>query len=177
MKLSSILTDVILSTDEQQVRQLLQQGKAALVLEDIDLDKNIPHIVFDWDSTIIDTSGDVMVNKYGRQYFASFEWHHRLIPHAPGIMYPLFKELSLRKDMVISILTARTVQETARLMTTLDYWNIHVNGLYSCANLPKGPIAKAINADLHIDDINRHIIDVRAHGICAAWLPVGDAVE
>jgi hypothetical protein len=168
-----------LGSEEPLIRRLIADGHpAAVLVGDMPLiAKDRLHLVFDWDSTLVDRTGDDLINRSGRAVFADNEWERRTTPHLPGPLFKLLIAAQAIPQVRISILTARTTREAHRVLTTLDAWQCRVDALHCSANGRKGPISAAIEADLFFDDIRRHADDAAACGVLAGWVPYGSANE
>ena len=165
---------------EKDVRHAIKSAPAALLfsVKEFSATGTTPfHLVFDWDSTVVDQEGDNLILTKGRNVFCDYEWEHRNIPHNPGILYPVFQAAILKPEFRVSILTARTGKEAYRVIATLESWGILTCALHFAGNQPKGPIAAAIQADLFFDDILFHVKDAVNYGVNSAWVPIGNAKE
>lgn len=131
------------------------------------------HVCFDWDSTVANSGGELIVREHGMDAFISHEIENVDIPHEEGPMLPLLRLLRDSPDFKISIVTARGGRSAARMLRTLQHWNIHVDGVFCCDGGDKGALSKAINADILIDDHHKNISDAFSNGIPAAVVKTG----
>ena len=169
-----------LGSTEKEVRRVLKLTPAVVLFKahTRELSSSLPfHLVFDWDSTISNKDGDALILTKGRTVFCDHEWTHRHTPHSPGALHSVFIAAVSCPKFRVSILTSRTGKEAQRVLTTLESWNVSTAALHFAGNQPKGPIAAAIQADLFLDDILRHVKDAVAHGINSGWHPIGRARE
>lgn len=162
-----------------KISAVLFDSKKAPIKEGDSTKNEKAHLVFDWDSTLVDIDGDLLINKYGRDHFSDFEWENRRVPHNKGYMYNFFDAVYQCNDFNISILTARSAKEAYRVMNTLESWGCvnNLQGIHFAANRSKGKILKAMSADLFFDDLRKNIDDAVDCGVTSAWIPFGNATE
>lgn len=172
--------------DEKRARLALQQGPSVVAFaanapsafqDETAQSAKTLHLVFDWDSTLVDAEGDRHIQTHGRPSFEAQEWEQQHLPLKPGPLFALLAWAQGRNDVRTSILTARTAREAPRVLTTLAAWRFSVDALHCAANQRKGPIAAAIGAHLFFDDILRHVNDVTNCGVSAGWVPYGMATQ
>lgn len=125
------------------------------------------NIAFDFDGVIVDNTAQKVMDCYGRKEFTQYEQEnaHVLLPKGP--LWDFYVACVTGKvHCRTAIVTARGLKELGRVFYCLDQWRLPLpHDLVNTDQELKGPYLKRLKVDLFFDDVERHIISAREHGI------------
>lgn len=186
--------DLFLSTTPADVVDAIGHGMAAATMlpptqkhEDEELDsamaeqhnaEDSPKVffAFDGDSVLFSSEADECYRRDGFDAFLQHELSRVDIPLGEGPFKKFFiKLLELQADLPadnsplrVALVTARGLQSHGRVIRTLREWGIQLNEAVFCGGAPKGPILRALGADVFFDDTKSNITSAIDHDIKAA---------
>ena len=147
-------------------------------------------VAFDFDGVIADDEAEAVYKKNNDlDEFQAHEAEKKLVPHQPGPLANLFKELAsmqkleeeeLRKDpeykkiLRIAIVTARNAPSHERVITTLKNWGVSADETFFLGGMEKSRILSVLKPHMFFDDQRSHLKSV-AGNIPMVHIPFGIA--
>lgn len=186
--------DLFLSTTPSDVVESIKNGIAAATMlpphqvhedEELTLAMNEQHsaedspgifFAFDGDAVLFSAEADDCYRRNGFDAFVQHELSNAEIPLGEGPFKKFFvKLLALQSELPVensplrvALVTARGLQSHGRVIRTLRQWGIQLNEAVFCGGTAKGPILKALGADVFFDDTKSNIASALNHNIRAA---------
>ncbi len=180
--------DLFLSATGQDTRKALENGiaSATILTGARPLAENDPtvRIAFDGDAVIFSDESDAVFRAQGLESFIAHEKAKEDIPLGDGPFKRLVhKLLELRSSLPpddegnmalrIGLVTARGLESSGRVMTTLRQWGLSLDELVFAGGTDKGPLLKAMSADFFFDDTGHNVKSAHEHNIASAQVPFG----
>lgn len=168
---------LFLSTNESDVQQAIDANyPAGVVLPskvyDDELDSEL-RVAFDFDGVIADDEAELVFKKNNNlDEFQAHETENQAIPHQPGPLADLFKKLSFmqkleekrlkdepryKKNLRISIITARNAPAHERVVTTLKQWGVSADESFFLGGMQKSRILTILKPHMFFDDQRSHL--------------------
>lgn len=184
--------DLFLSANNDDVRTALSHGVAAATMCPVpegssESDNAYEHagITFclDGDAVVFSGESDHTYRTQGMDAYLKHELERREIPLGDGPFKALFiKLIELQKELPrennpvrVALVTARGIQSHFRVMKTLNSWGVRLHEAVFCGGTPKGPVLRAMHADIFFDDTRSNIDSALAHQVSGAcYVPNGD---
>lgn len=187
--------DLFLSTTPSDVMEALRNGIAAATMlptaqrhEDDDVlaiamseehsAEKSPQILFafDGDAVVFSSESDEWYRANGIESFIQHEQDKVNVPLGEGPFKSFFiKLMQLQNELSgettpvrVALVTARGLQSHGRVIRTLREWGIQLNEAIFCGGAAKGPILRALGADVFFDDTKSNITSALSHNIQAA---------
>ena len=169
-------SSLFLSAHEDDVRAAIGAGFAAgqvlpTNIEDDELDTEL-RIAFDFDGVIIDDESEAVFQSRSLSGFKSHEKQKLNIPHQPGPLAKLFKELSVvqkledlranqqsdyKRILRTAIVTARGAPTHERVVTTLEHWGVSANETFFLGGMEKARVLNELKPHVFFDDQLGHL--------------------
>ena len=167
---------LFLSAHEQDVRSAIAAGHPAgyvlpVQVEDNEDDMQL-RIAFDFDGVLADDAAEkVYKSTHDIQQFHAFETSQSTIPHNPGPLKNLLQKISAlqnlekemyahnktyRKNIQISLITARCSPSHERVIHTLKNWGVTVEQAFFLGGEPKRDILQVLKPHIFFDDQISH---------------------
>ncbi|GJG98734.1 5'-nucleotidase [Cupriavidus pauculus] len=185
---------LFLTANEDDVRGAIDANyPAGLVLPstvfDDELDTEL-RVAFDFDGVIADDESESVFkrnNDVGE--FQAHEMHRREIPHQPGLLAKLFRQLdalrqleeerigqdaTYRKTLRMAIVTARNAPAHERMVTTLKSWGVTPDQAFLLGGMEKARILDVLRPHIYFDDQISHLRS-EAGNIPMVHIPFGIA--
>lgn len=185
---------LFLTANEADVRDAIDSNyPAGLVLpstvSDDELDMEL-RVAFDFDGVIADDESESVFkrnNDVGE--FQAHELSRREIPHQPGLLANLFRQLdalrqleeerleqdpTYRKMVRMAIVTARNAPAHERMVTTLKSWGVIPDQAFLLGGMEKARILGALRPHIYFDDQIGHLHS-EAGNIPMVHIPFGIA--
>ena len=167
---------LFLSANKQDVQGAIDTGyPAGVVLPgqvvDDDSDNEL-RIAFDFDGVIADDEAEAVFKGGDLPEFHKHETSKSHIPHKPGPLANLFKQLSYlqqledkaaEKDKAykriirMAIVTARSAPAHERVITTLEDWGVSANETFFLGGMVKSRILGTLKPHMFFDDQRTHL--------------------
>jgi 5'-nucleotidase len=174
---------LFLSANEDDVRQALAAGHpAGLVLpagpesgEEYAVEEpgDELRVAFDFDGVIADDEAEA-VYKRNRDVkeFLAYESRHVAVPHTPGPLAKLFRQLhamqrieaplarrrpGYRKQLRVAIVTARSAPSHERVVTTLKSWGVSADETFFLGGMDKARVLAVFKPHIFFDDQLDHL--------------------
>jgi len=185
---------LFLTANDQDVHDAIDANyPAGLVLPskvfDDELDMEL-RVAFDFDGVIADDESESVFkrnNDVGE--FQAHELSHREIPHRPGLLANLFRQLDAlrrleearlaedphyRKILRMAIVTARNAPAHERMVTTLKSWCVTPDQAFLLGGMEKARILDVLRPHIYFDDQLGHLRS-EAGNIPMVHIPFGIA--
>ncbi|GAA5118653.1 5'-nucleotidase [Alloalcanivorax gelatiniphagus] len=174
---------VFLSTDAEDVRQVLEAGfAAATILSRGKMDPKDPtlRIAFDGDAVLFSDESEQVFQSDGLEAFAANEKSAARQPLSDGpfrgfleALHQIQREFSPQHCPIrTALVTARSAPAHERVVRTLRSWGIRIDESLFLGGLPKGEFLRAFGADVFFDDQQGHCESASPH-VAAGHVPHG----
>jgi len=168
---------LFLTANEKDVRDAIDANyPAGLVLPsrvfDDELDMEL-RVAFDFDGVIADDESESVFKRNGDvAEFQGHELSRREIPHQPGLLANLFRQLDAlrqleeerlardsgyRKIIRMAIVTARNAPAHERMVTTLKSWGVSPDQAFLLGGMEKARILDIMRPHIYFDDQISHL--------------------
>ncbi|CAG9172488.1 hypothetical protein LMG23992_02249 [Cupriavidus laharis] len=168
---------LFLTANERDVRDAIDANyPAGLVLPskvfDDALDMEL-RVAFDFDGVIADDESETVFKLNNDvEEFQAHELNRREIPHRPGLLANLFRQLdalrrleedrlskdpAYRKVLRMSIVTARSAPAHERMITTLKSWGVTPDQAFLLGGMEKARILDTMRPHIYFDDQVSHL--------------------
>lgn len=176
---------LFLSTDPQDVRQVLDAGFAAATILSAGTareDDGILRIAFDGDAVLFSDASEQIYQEKGLDAFTDNERKTARTPMDGGPFKPFLTALhGLQSSFPVgdcpirtALVTARSAPAHERVVRTLRAWDIRLDESLFLGGLSKGAFLKAFGADMFFDDQEGHCESASMH-VAAGHVPHGVA--
>lgn len=184
---------LFLTANEDDVKKAIAKGYPAgtvLPSKVIDQPDNEELVIaFDFDGVIADDESETIYKNSDLPQFRHYEAAHSHIPHNPGPLADLFKQLSYlqaledkqqEKDrdyqriIRTAIVTARSAPSHERVITTLEHWGVSANETFFLGGMKKERILNTLRPHIYFDDQKSHL-ESAAGDIPMVHIPFGTA--
>ena len=174
--------DLFLSTNNDDVVEVLEQGIAAAHLLDYEVGETDNDecltIAFDGDSVLFSNDSELVYKSEGLEGFTKHENNNKNVPMKDGPFMSLFRKLGEMQKLVgksklkTALITARSNHTLPRVITTLEQYGITPTYAFNMGGNSKEKILETMKADMYFDDQPVHLDPAVAKGI-----PVGMVVD
>ena len=185
---------LFLSASERDVKNACDAGYAAgrvlksEVMDDV-LDSEL-RIAFDFDGVIADDDSEKIYQEHGLQAFHKHEAATKATPLDPGPLADLLIKISnlqklemermkedadYRRQLKISIVTARNAPAHERVVNTLKSWGVEVTEAFFLGGISKDRVLEIMRPHIFFDDQMSHLDHLR--NVPAVHIPMGIANE
>ncbi|POZ51581.1 5'-nucleotidase [Methylovulum psychrotolerans] len=185
---------LFLSANKDDVQQAINAGyPAGVVLPSVIYDDGQDaelRVAFDFDGVIADDEAEAVYKKnHSLTEFVAHETEKQAIPHQPGPLAGLFKNLafmqrleeakrqedpSYQKIIRIAIVTARNAPAHERVVTTLKSWGVSADESFFLGGMEKARILSVLKPHIFFDDQLSHL-QASASNIPMVHIPFGIA--
>lgn len=176
--------DLFLSLHGSDVSKALENGIPAATLqpkEQEESDDTEIRIAFDGDSVLFSPEADLVYLNGGLQAFTQHEMDKAKLPLGAGPFKTVLEKLhSLQQTyppgqspIKLSLVTNRGMPAHERPIQTLRAWGIELDEVVFGAGAPKGPILKALKADIFFDDSAKNISSAADAEVVGGHVPFG----
>jgi 5'-nucleotidase len=180
--------DLFLSATGNDTRKALENGIASATIltgeRPLGQKDDVVRIAFDGDAVIFSDESDKVFRAKGLESFIAHEKEKENIPLGEGPFKRLIHKLfdlraSLPKDqeggvpLRLGLVTARGLESSGRVMTTLKEWGLSLDELVFAGGADKGPLLAAMGADFFFDDTGHNLKSAHEHNIASAQVPFG----
>lgn len=184
---------LFLSSNEPDVQRAIDYGyPAGTVLPGEvvdDPDDTELRIAFDFDGVIADDASEQVFKNGSLEGFQAHETSNAHIPHNPGPLADLFRQLSslqkledralaenpdYQRILRTAIVTARNAPSHERVITTLEHWGVEANEVFFLGGMQKGRILQVLQPHMFFDDQRSHL-DSESGSIPMVHIPFGVA--
>ncbi|AYQ38050.1 hypothetical protein BLA9940_02825 [Burkholderia aenigmatica] len=168
---------LFLTANEQDVRDAVAaKYPAGLVLPSQVLDDELDtelRVAFDFDGVLADDESETVFKRNNDvSEFQAHEMNRREIPHQPGLMASLFRQLSAlqqleaerqaqdtsyRKTVRVTIVTARNAPAHERMVTTIKSWGVTPDQSFFLGGMEKARILDVLRPHIYFDDQISHL--------------------
>ena len=182
---------LFLSANQEDVTEAVKAGYPAgrvlkSKLSDTIEDEQL-RIAFDFDGVIVDDQAEKIFNEKGLDEYEKSELEKVNIPHQPGPLEVLLKQLSFfqkyerrikRKNsdytpiLKTAIITARCAPASERLVTTLRNWDITVDETFFLGGIDKKRVLELFRPHIFFDD-QLNNIESASENIPSVHVPFG----
>lgn len=189
--MASVHASLYLSTNAQEVKDATDMGyPAGFVLPTAKAykeDKEQLVIAFDFDGVIADDQAEKVYDKEGMEIYHEHEHENRKTPLGKGPLFSFLKKISnlqkleqthntdkniINQLIRIAIVTARNAPAHARLIHTLDKYNIDVPEMYFTGGINKKNILDVLKPQIYFDDQIHHLESAVSNTPCV-HIPFG----
>jgi 5'-nucleotidase len=181
--MSAFGTDLLLSTNAEDVRKALEKGYAAATIlpgSAASAQSGQLRIAFDGDAVIFSDEAERVYQQHGLDVFADSEREAAKLPLSGGPFKPLLEALHKIQSAYpitdnpirTALVTARSAPAHKRVVLTLREWGIRIDEALFLGGRSKGEFLKAFGADIFFDDQQIHIDSASAH-VATAHVPNG----
>jgi 5'-nucleotidase len=181
--MSAFGTDLLLSTNAEDVRKALEKGYAAATIlpgSAASAQGGQLRIAFDGDAVIFSDEAERVYQQHGLDVFADSEREAAKLPLSGGPFKPLLEALHKIQSAYpitdnpirTALVTARSAPAHKRVVLTLREWGIRIDEALFLGGRSKGEFLKAFGADIFFDDQQIHIESASAH-VATAHVPNG----
>lgn len=185
---------LFLTANEADVRDAIDANyPAGLVLPskviDDELDSEL-RVAFDFDGVIADDESETVFKRnHDVGEFQAHELNRREIPHQPGLLANLFRQLDAlrrleeerlalepgyRKIVRMAIVTARNAPAHERMVTTLKSWGVTPDQAFLLGGMEKSRVLDVLRPHIYFDDQIGHLRS-EAGNIPMVHIPFGIA--
>ncbi len=166
---------LFLSANEEDVKKAIQSGyPAGSVLPGMVVDDELEELVlaFDFDGVIADDESEAVYKGADLPEFHRHEVSNAHIPHKPGPLAALFKNLAYlqkledqeleknrdyKRIIRTAIVTARNAPAHERVITTLEHWGVSANETFFLGGMRKDRILSTLKPHMYFDDQKSHL--------------------
>ncbi len=181
--MSAFGTDLLLSTNADDVRKALRKGYAAATIlpgSAASGESRQLRIAFDGDAVIFSDEAERVYQQHGLGAFADSEREAAKLPLSGGPFKPLLEALHKIQSAYpitdnpirTALVTARSAPAHKRVVLTLREWGIRIDEALFLGGRSKGEFLKAFGADIFFDDQQVHTESASAH-VATAHVPDG----
>lgn len=181
--MSAFGTDLLLSTNSEDVRHALAKGYAAATILPggaASRESGQLRIAFDGDAVIFSDEAERVYQQHGLDTFSDSELEAASQPLSSGPFRPVLEALHkiqsaypiTENPIRTALVTARGAPAHKRVVLTLREWGIRIDEALFLGGRSKGEFLKVFGADIFFDDQQVHIDSARAH-VAAAHVPTG----
>ena len=181
--MSAFGTDLLLSTNAEDVRKALEKGYAAATIlpgSAASRESGQLRIAFDGDAVIFSDEAERVYQQHGLDVFADSEREAAELPLSGGPFKPVLEALhKIQSAYTITdnpirtaLVTARSAPAHKRVVLTLREWGIRIDEALFLGGRSKGEFLKAFGADIFFDDQQIHVASASAH-VATAHVPNG----
>ncbi|MGB2248243.1 MAG: 5'-nucleotidase [Alcanivorax sediminis] len=174
---------LFLSTDPDDVRQVLEAGYAAATIMSggqCQREDGILRVAFDGDAVLFSDESEQIFQSGGLAAFTENEKRSARTPMNGGPFKPFLAALhqlqqSFPHDQCpirTALVTARSAPAHERVVRTLREWDIRLDESLFLGGLPKGDFLRAFGADMFFDDQQGHCESAAQH-VAAGHVPHG----
>lgn len=174
---------LFLSTDPDDVRQVLDAGYAAATIlsgGQCQREDGILRVAFDGDAVLFSDASEQIFQSDGLEAFTENEKRAARTPMDGGPFKPFLTALhQLQKSFPhdqcpirTALVTARSAPAHERVVRTLRAWDIRLDESLFLGGLPKGDFLRAFGADMFFDDQQGHCESAAQH-VAAGHVPHG----
>ncbi len=174
---------LFLSTDHDDVRQVLEAGYAAATIMSggqCQREDGILRVAFDGDAVLFSDESEQIFQSGGLAAFTENEKRSARTPMNGGPFKPFLAALhqlqqSFPHDQCpirTALVTARSAPAHERVVRTLREWDIRLDESLFLGGLPKGDFLRAFGADMFFDDQQGHCESAAQH-VAAGHVPHG----
>ena len=174
---------LFLSTDPDDVRQVLEAGYAAATIlsgGQCQREDGILRVAFDGDAVLFSDESEQIFQSDGLAAFTENEKRSARTPMNGGPFKPFLSALhQLQKSFPhdqcpirTALVTARSAPAHERVVRTLREWDIRLDESLFLGGLPKGDFLRAFGADMFFDDQQGHCESAAEH-VAAGHVPHG----
>lgn len=178
---------LFLSSDQDDVRQTLEQGHAAATILPSQVGQSAEpqlRIAFDGDAVLFSDESERIYKQQGLQAFTANEKKSARTPMTGGPFKEFLAALHRiqaeypAEDSPIrtALITARGAPAHERVIRTLREWGIRIDEALFLGGMKKGEFLKAFGADIFFDDQQGHCDSAREH-VATGHVPYGVANE
>ena len=181
--MSAFGTDLLLSTNAEDVRAALEKGYAAATIlpgSAASRESGQLRIAFDGDAVIFSDEAERVYQQHGLDVFADSEREAAELPLSGGPFKPVLEALHKIQSAYpitdnpirTALVTARSAPAHKRVVLTLREWGIRIDEALFLGGRSKGEFLKAFGADIFFDDQQIHTESASAH-VATAHVPNG----
>jgi 5'-nucleotidase len=181
--MSAFGTDLLLSTNAEDVRKALEKGYAAATIlpgSAASRESGQLRIAFDGDAVIFSDEAERVYQQHGLDVFADSEREAAKLPLSGGPFKPVLEALHKIQSAYpitdnpirTALVTARSAPAHKRVVLTLREWGIRIDEALFLGGRSKGEFLKAFGADIFFDDQKIHTESASAH-VATAHVPNG----
>ncbi len=181
--MSAFGTDLLLSTNAEDVRAALEKGYAAATIlpgSAASRESGQLRIAFDGDAVIFSDEAERVYQQHGLDVFADSEREAAELPLSGGPFKPVLEALHKIQSAYpitdnpirTALVTARSAPAHKRVVLTLREWGIRIDEALFLGGRSKGEFLKAFGADIFFDDQQVHIESASSH-VATAHVPSG----
>ncbi len=181
--MSAFGTDLLLSTNAEDVRKALGKGYAAATIlpgSAASRQSRQLRIAFDGDAVIFSDEAERVYQQHGLDVFADSERKAAKRPLSGGPFKPVLEALHKIQSAYpitdnpirTALITARSAPAHKRVVLTLREWGIRIDEALFLGGRSKGEFLKAFGADIFFDDQQVHTESASAH-VATAHVPNG----
>ncbi|MZR61853.1 5'-nucleotidase [Alcanivorax sp. DP30] len=174
---------LFLSTDPDDVRQVLEAGYAAATIlsgGQCQREDGVLRVAFDGDAVLFSDESEQIFQSDGLAAFTENEKRSARTPMNGGPFKPFLAALhQLQKSFPhdqcpirTALVTARSAPAHERVVRTLREWDIRLDESLFLGGLPKGDFLRAFGADMFFDDQQGHCESAAEH-VAAGHVPHG----
>lgn len=174
---------LFLSTDPDDVRQVLEAGYAAATIlsgGQCQREDDVLRVAFDGDAVLFSDESEQIFQSDGLAAFTENEKRSARTPMNGGPFKPFLSALhQLQKSFPhdqcpirTALVTARSAPAHERVVRTLREWDIRLDESLFLGGLPKGDFLRAFGADMFFDDQQGHCESAAQH-VAAGHVPHG----
>lgn len=168
--LNAYRTDLFLSAYEQDVREAVNNGRAAgmLLPGNVGYRSKYPdqiRIAFDGDAVLFGAGSERIYKQEGLEAFSRHEKENAGVPMTEGPFTPFLRTLTTVQAMFAdrdecpirtALVTARSAPAHKRAILTLREWNVRVDETFFLGGITKKDVLDAFGADIFFDDQRVH---------------------
>jgi len=181
--MSAFGTDLLMSTNAEDVRKALEKGYAAATIlpgSAASRESGQLRIAFDGDAVIFSDEAERVYQQRGLDVFADSEREAANLPLSGGPFKPVLEALHeiqsaypiTDNPIRTALVTARSAPAHKRVVLTLREWGIRIDEALFLGGRSKGEFLKAFGADIFFDDQQIHTESASAH-VATAHVPNG----
>jgi 5'-nucleotidase len=168
---------LFLTTNQNDVKLSIEAGFPAGIflktkIEDDEQDLEL-RVAFDFDGVVADDQAETVFQEtHDIEKFHEHETRNILQPHNPGPLADFFKKLgyfqklesrkfdkdvTYKKILRTSIVTARNAPSHERALNTLKQWDVTVDDMFLMGGIEKGRVLSVLKPHLFLDDQLGHL--------------------
>lgn len=174
---------LFLSTDPDDVRQVLEAGYAAATIlsgGSCQREDDVLRVAFDGDAVLFSDESEQIFQSAGLAAFTENEKRAARTPMNGGPFKPFLAALHQLQNSFphdecpirTALVTARSAPAHERVVRTLREWDVRLDESLFLGGLPKGDFLRAFGADMFFDDQQGHCESAAEH-VAAGHVPHG----
>ncbi|KGD65739.1 5'-nucleotidase [Alcanivorax nanhaiticus] len=174
---------LFLSTDPDDVRQVLEAGYAAATIlsgGSCQREDGVLRVAFDGDAVLFSDESEQIFQSAGLAAFTENEKRAARTPMNGGPFKPFLAALHQLQNSFphdecpirTALVTARSAPAHERVVRTLREWDVRLDESLFLGGLPKGDFLRAFGADMFFDDQQGHCESAAEH-VAAGHVPHG----